>query len=546
MSKKIVALLFIILIFGKSHAVSAKTIHFKIPFGSHTKSESVPGKVNVNLSSIDTSKVNVSKDFYGADSHGFSELPPPLYVLPLQLGYAKLGGSLHATYNWKYNSYFDDHSVKQVYAPLVQRINYIQSGYKAAAMFQVNMLGWQVDRGANGNFVLQATADAEHAANAVRYINGTHKLGLKHIMMGNEPFESEEYHEIHVPTADEYIEKYIDYAVALRRAQEEISGNPNDIKLWGPEINTGWTNWQTNAVPDCIFDYNQIGSVVCSYGNGKFKDFIPYFLDRLTEFENNKIKNPKGYKMLDYLTIHYYSLFRSKFQDNTSILRDAQGFQNVAAMLESTNIWDSNSYINKFDSSSPKKMAPNLVPRFKNWLKQYYPKARFAITEFGIDSVDGINYHPIVRPLYLADFVARAAIAGMDTLINSYLQGGDVSNSWAMIDKGRKTKIYYIYELFTNYFLGDVLESTDDVGDLVNSYTVKTKTGVNVFLVNKDVADRSTVVNFQKASESVEVSQITLPAWSLTVLEVPDNRQEQIQVHQYGAKEMGINPNLKM
>jgi len=334
--------------------------------------------------------------------------------------------------------------------------------------------------------------------------------------------------------------------MALRRAQEEISGNPNDIKLWGPELNTGWTNWQTNAVPDCVFDYDQIGIAVCSYGNGKFKDFVPYFLYRLAEFEKDHVRNPKGYKMLDYLTIHYYSLFRTKFQDNTSILRDAQGFQNVSAMLESVNVWDSENYINKFDSSSPKRMAPNLIPRFKNWLKQYYPSAKFSITEFGVDSVDGINYHPIVRPLYLADFVARAANAGLDTIINSYLQGGDVSNNWAMIDRGRKTRIYYIYALFTNYFLGDVIESSDDFGDLINSYSIKTKVGTNVFLINKDTKDHASSINFNKGTETSEITQLNLPPWSVTVLEIPDNRVEQIKVHQYGAKEMGIDVNLKM
>lgn len=545
MSKKIFILPMFIFIFGKYSTINAKEINFKIPFGNVVKNNSIEGNVTVNLNSTDKAKIKIGKDFYGADSHGFSQLPPSTFVAPLQLGYVKLGGSLHATYNWKYNIYYQDHTVRRVYAPLIQRLEYIKKEYRVEPMFEVNMLGLQADIGQEGAYVLRNTADAEHAANAIRFINGTHKLGLKHITMGNEPFESEEYNNIHVPSADEYIDKYIDYAMALRAAQEEISGNSNDIKLWGPELNTGWTNWQTNAVPDCVFDYDQIGSVVCSYGNGKFKDFIPYFLSRIAEFEKDKVKNPKGHKMLDYLTIHYYPLFRTKFQDTTSILRDSSGNQNVPAMLESVNVWDSESYINKYDSSSPKRMAPNLVSRFKGWAKQNYPDVKFSVTEFGIDSVDGINYHPIVRPLYLADFVGRAASAGMDVLINSFLQGGDVSNSWAMIDKGKKTKIYYIYSLFTNYFLGEILESTDDVGDLVNSYSVKTPTGTNVFLVNKDAKDRGTVVRFKSGNETGVIAQVVLPAWSLTVLEVPESRTE-ILVHQYGAKEMGINPNLKM
>jgi hypothetical protein len=365
-------------------------------------------------------------------------------------------------------------------------------------------------------------------------------------MMGNEPFDSEEFHEIHIPSADEYIDKYIDYAMALRTAQEEVSGNPNDIALWGPEINTGWTGWQTNHLPDCITDYGRVEKVKCTYGNGKFTEFIPYFLNRLSVFEKDIFKNPKKYKMLDHLTLHYYSLFRTNFNDPTSIIRDEFGHQNVSAMLESVNLWDSNSYVNLYDSASPKRLAPNIINKFKSWGQKYYPDVKTAVTEFGIDSVDKINYHPIVRPLYLADLVGRAAGAGLDTFVNSFLQSGDVGNSWAMIDRRKKTNLYYVYSLFSNYFLGDVAMTTDNFGDLVNSYSVKTKVGTNIFMVNKDVKAHKSAVQFKNKEKIEDVSVINLPAWSLTVLTVPDNHSEAITVYQYGAKEMGIIVGSKM
>lgn len=524
---------------------SDDVFNFQLPMGNKIKSSNALKSVQVQLPTAELPRRMIGKDFYGADSHGFSRLPPASLVAPLQLGYAKLGGSLHATYNWEYNAYHEDRAIHYVYAPLIQRLDLIKN-YKAEAMFQVNMLGLQPDRSNDGILIFKNTADADHAGKAIEFINGKNKAGLKHILMGNEPFESEEYHDINIPSADDYIDKYIDYAMALRRSQEAVSGNPNDIKLWGPEINTGWTNWQTNNLPDCIIDYDEIEKTRCSYGNGKFRDFIPYFLYRLTLFEKDKTKNPKNYKLLDYLTIHYYPLFRTKFIDNNSILKNSEGYQDVQGMLEATNLWDSTSYINRYDASSPKNFVPKLIPRFKEWAETYYPSAKLSVTEFGIDSVDKINYHPIVRPLYLADFVARSAAAGLDTLINSFLQSGDISNSWAMIDKGKKTRLYHIYSLFTNFYLGEILKTTDEFGDSVNSYAVKTSTGTNIFLVNKDHLNHEVSVSLKGVKTFEEITELQIPGWSLTVLVVPDKKTALIEVHQYGAKEMGIVVGSKM
>jgi hypothetical protein len=525
--------------FISSVAHSEGIIDFNIPIGHKIETGTIEGSVTVHLETSLGPVIKIAQDFYGADTNGFSIFPSAPLVTPLELGYVKMGGSLHATYNWELNAYHN-YEILYVYSPLVSRLQYIQNNYHATPMFEVNMLGWQPVRDPAGKIIYQESADAKHAGNAIRYINGTNKIGLKHIMMGNEPFDTEEFHEMHIPSADEYIDKYINYAIALRTAQESVSGNPNDIKLWGPEINTGWTGWQTNHLPDCITDYDRVEKVTCSYGNGQFSEFIPYFLFRLAAFESDPIKNPKKYKMLDYITFHYYSLFRTNFNDPTSIILDKNGNQNISAMLESVNVWDSANYINKYDSASPKKIAPNIIGKFKNWCKQYYPAAKVAVTEFGIDSVANISYHPIVRPLYLADLVARAGVAGLDTFINSFLQSGDISSSWAMIDKRNKTTLYYVYSLFTNYFLGDVVTTSDTFGDLVNAYSVKTKDGINVFMVNKDTKVHNAKLQFKSKKDIQIISEIQLPAWSLTVLVVPANSSEKIKIHQYGAKEMGI------
>lgn len=505
---------------------------YSLPFGNKLESD---GSVQVNLDKVGRS---VDKTFYGADTNGFTALPDASVVTPLQLGYVKFGGNLHSTFNWELNAYYD-HNIYYVYAPFERRLLLAKEGYHATPMWQVNMLGWQPDKGTNGKLVYANTATAKHAADAITFLNGTKKIGLQNIIMGNEPFDSFDVHNVAIPSADQYIDSYIKYAVAVRSAQEKLTGNSNDIKLWGPEIANGWSGWQTTHPDDCVEDNAVASKYTCSYGNGKFTEFMPYFLSRIAEFEKDSVKNPKHYKMLDYITWHYYPLFRTDFHDNGSIIMNPDGTQNVAGMLESVNLWDSESYINKYDYASPRGVAPSLIKKFSDWRAAYYPNAKLGCTEFGVDSVANIAYHPVVRPLYLADLLGRVAGAGVDVFVNSFLQDGALKSSWSLINGSEKTTLYNLYSLYSNNFVGKILTSTDSYQDMVNAYSVKTATGTNVFLVNKDTVDHVSSVSFKKGEAADEVVSVKIPTWSVVVLSVPDNHSGKILVRQYGAREMG-------
>lgn len=527
------------LILGFSNLAYAEgPTKFQIPFNNQLIGSQIEG--NVQIQTTSPKGPMIDKNFYGADTNGFSRLPSNEFVSPLNLGYVKFGGNLHSVFNWNLNKYLESrYGISNVYAPLVDRIEYVQNVYQATPMFQINMLGWQPDYDSNGNLKMMQTADANHAANAIQFLNGTNQLGLKHILMGNEPFLSTDTHGIQSPSADEYIEKYIQYAVALREGQIAAGGRASDLKLWGPEMATGWTGWQTNHPKDCIVNWNIPGGVECSYGNGKFTEFVPYFLSRIAAFENDKALNPKGYKMLDYLTWHYYPLFRNDFNNRDSVIVDNSGSQNVAAMLESVNVWTSPTYVNRYDSSSPKRIVPNILNKFKNWRNQYYPNAQLGVTEFGIDSANDIAYHPIVRPLYLADLMPRLAEGGLNHFFNSFLQGRNSGDKWGMINNEGRTHLYYVYSLFSNNFKGQVVSTKSTAHDKVTVYSVKTATGTNVFFINKDTKEHNTAVNIVTASGEVRAAEMNLPAWSLTFAKIPDNKSN-IEVEQYGAKEMRI------
>lgn len=538
-------MLFALVVMCSSYSAFSQGItEFNIPYGYKLPVRNIDGVVSVNLDQAEASAKAINSSFYGADNKGFSKLPSPSLVNQLGLGIVKFGGNLNSTYNWELDAYFDiyTNNISYVYAPLERRLRSVRQTYNAEAAFQVNFLGWQPELGSDGVLSVENTADQNHAANAVRFLNGRKNLGLKYIIVGNEPFLSEFTHNQPIPSADEYIEKFIDYAYAIREAQLEVSGNPNSIEIWGPEIATGWTGFQTNHPNDCTVDYSLPETMSCSYGNGQFSEFIPYFLSRLAEFENDTKANPRGYKLLDKLTLHYYPLFRTNFSDLDSIVVNSNGEQNVEGMLESTNLWDSQNFINRFDSASPKGVAPRIISRFQGWTQQNYPNVKIAVTEFGIDSAEEIAYHPIVRPLYLADMVPRLAKSGIDGFVHSFLQAGSTNFSqWALINGEEKSPLFYTYSLYTRMFKGQVLVSTETYGDEVNSYTVRNGDKINVFLVNKNTKSHNTAVRFARNGVAVqEVAEISLPAWSVTVLSVPTSESSEINVYRYGAQEMGL------
>lgn len=521
----------------------------------------INGTVNVKLKHKinDYGKViNTTSDYFGIDLHGFARIPHEVYVLPLKAAHFRWGGNLHSTYNWKENTYYDEDEEDyfQVYATVDRRVRQIQQKYSANPLVQVNLMGWQPTK-EDGLFVLRRSADAALAAEELFFLNLEKKVALIDVLVGNEPFLWKETHgkiwKGETPSADEYIERFVSYVISLRDAQEKISGNANDINIWGPEMATSWVDWQTMNPKDCVRNDNIPQKFICSYGNGEFDHFIPYFLSKLVEFEHDDEVNPKGYKLLDYLSFHYYPLFRTDFDDRTSIIVDKNGREDVAAMLESTNIWNKTDYINKYDRSSPLSVNINLVQKFKSWRDSQYPTAKLAITEFGVDSDDTIQYNPIVRPLYLADTMGRIRNAGIDIFVKSFLNNGcvDDKNGWSLIDnKGQKTALYNIYQLFSNNFLGQSLNVTDTFGDKVNAYSVfsekilggqKVKY-INVFIVNKKAKDINIKLKLTKESTGLDRTalELKLTPWSLTLVQIPTNKSLRVIVKQYGAKEMMV------
>ena len=208
----------------------------------------------------------------------------------------------------------------------------------------------------------------------------------------------------------------------------------------------------------------------------------------MAKAEKDTLINPEGYKLMDNLAIHYYPNFRTDINNINSIVRDSSGKQYVSKMLEATKVLHDPNYINKYDLSSYKNFKPNILGRMNAWLKEYYPEAKLVINEFALDSdYRTFNYHPIIRPLYLADTVGILAENNVDFFNRFILNTPLYSKTpWALLQENKKkTNLFFMYKLFTKNFKGSVVKLESNLDDKLNTYALKTENEIKLLLVNK-------------------------------------------------------------
>lgn len=546
---------FLFLVFGLSSIFSSSVLADGITSSTlsfdKTERPQIQGKVIVDLGQKGSA---IDPNFYGSHLDSYSAIPDKATFQDLRIGMVRIGGNEYDVFNWKNKlSITKWTGLKELngFEKIAQTLN----SYKVSGIFQINMFGYQPEA-EGSSYVLKPTFTPAAAYEMVKYLNGQLKLGITNFSLGNE-FGS--WHETHSHvgiwseesgiSADEYIEKYIQYAVAIRKAQAEVNGNPNSIQIWGPELSTSWTDWNTqNFTKDC--EWSDVkGQVKCQYGNGKFDQFIPYFLYRLSLAENDKTVNPKKYKLLDQFAFHYYANFRTKNSDPNSYVVDANGRQNVAKMLESTRIFNDPEYVNTVDLSSYKGTKLNIIGRLKKWLADYYPNAKLALNEFAVDSdYRTTGYHAIVRPLYLADLLGIAGKEGLSYFNNYVMNGGDSYSPipWALVTNGTdKTHQYFVHKIFSNNITGTVVKTDDNLGDTLNAYASLNGKIVNLAIVNKSPKDQVFQVYLKNGSTN-KVVTYTASGWSVSVLKFDKDLSTSngLTNQVYGAQEMGIEKDL--
>jgi hypothetical protein len=489
----------------------------------------------------------IDKNFYGSHLDSYSQIPSKELVEELQLGKIRIGGNEYDVNNWKINkTVLPNGDVKDITS--FENLAKTLSDFNVKGIFQINLTGYGPELEGK-NYVVKRNMNENSAYELVKHLNGKLKLNIVDFSLGNEFSIWNETHTKVWPstdgiTADEYIERYIKFAIAIRSAQSEVNGNPNSIKIWGPEISTSWYDWNTgNFSTDCQWT-DIAGQVACSFGDNKFDHFLPYFFYRLKMAEQYILVNPKKFKLLDYMAIHYYPNFRTKNSDPSSVVVDTNGHQLVADMLESSRVLNDPTFINKIDKSSFRNFKPNILGRVKEWMAQYYPEAKLAMNEFAVDSdYRSTNYHPIVRPLFLADVIGiltKEKVAFFNQFLLSSQSGSNLP--WSMIEGGVKKDMFYMYKLFTNHFKGEIVSVEDNHGDVVNSYAAVLGDFINLAIVNKDPISKKVQIYLKDGSTKKIVTYVA-PGWSTSILKIDKNPglfDKKFESFQYGAREMGI------
>ena len=202
------------------------------------KDKNISSKIIIYSS---TKGMLVDKNFYGSHFDSYSELPNEEIMNELKIGKIRVGGNEFDLNNWKISKTLSPSGeiIKTIdYSLLSKKLKNLGIG----GIFQINLTGFQPEL-IGSNYVISRSFSDKSAYEMVKYLNGTEKLNISDFSLGNEFSIWHETHQKVWPSqdgisADEYIERYLKYAIAIRSAQDDINGNPNSIKIWGPEIST--------------------------------------------------------------------------------------------------------------------------------------------------------------------------------------------------------------------------------------------------------------------------------------------------------------------
>lgn len=452
----------------------------------------------------------ISSELYGTDT---SNLFVPISQAS-SLGIQILRCGPLGSYNWRSAQYVGLDNKVHDGLRVEDLVSYARS-IGAEPMIEINLKGWAPDENTG---LAEACMDEHDAADLVKYLNDELQLGVKYFFMDNE-FEC--WHQScwqNWPdpcSADQYIDLFAKAALAMKAAQEEISGDAQDIQIIGPEISSSFSDYMTNVEGE-------------TYGG--LESFPPYFLSRCAELEYDTEFNPEAYRLLDIFSFHLYPAFRTNYQDMYS-------FVPLENVLESTRLWWDETYANQYCYSQPFGENLYMIPRFNSWINNYYPETRLAVTEFGIEADPNVPYPQIYRVLYMSKLLGIMAQHGLDFAVQHCLS--DDQYLGLMDRTGIPRPQYYPLTLYSKHFNGTVL-STSVGSESISAYACDNgEAYVVIMLVNE--GDTEIVGNIQLINilnNSNKTIETVLPSFSLTCIKLRKDEIISGDVWRYGAEQL--------
>jgi hypothetical protein len=220
---------------------------------------------------------------------------------------------------------------------------------------------------------------------------------------------------------DEVTEKGLKVAKAIKAADPtaEVSGPVIDfwINYFYSKKDIEWfqTNWPN--VADGPIDRK-------SHGNLPLIDYY------LRTFRAAQDADPQHTRFLDYLDLHTY------FATEGAMLKPAGTSVEQRAVIDSTRVfWDPTYTDPRFRNPDnyAEPLAPQMIPRMKNWVAANYPGTKTAITEYNWGAPEHIN----------------GAVAQADILGIFGREGLDLGALWGPPDLN--TPLMFAFKIFRNY-----------------------------------------------------------------------------------------------
>lgn len=430
-------------------------IFFKLPSEHPEYNLEDKPKDEITTINVDFSKVSseISPYIYGSSwADWIDELPPALDYAKLNIPIIKMGGNNFSIFDLSTELFYHDSGKRQLENDLGEYMRWFANN-GTQTLLQINMLGVGIDTATNERVQISSP---QAVVDFLIKTEQEYGIRIKYISMDNEPFIwSETHSELHPDktTYDEYLNKFIEYASAIKEYD-------NEIVIMGPENCNPYFYYHSSAIQDTL--------------NG---NWIEYFLKKCKEYEE---KN--NLRLLDVLTVHRYPVFRDF--DSEEITATNQ------QILDSTQGWYDKDYDDGID---PTAFGGNgTIVKLKEWVDKNYPGTKIGITEYNLDFNSHVGYDPLIRAVWLADTLGAFAKYGVDYAIYWNVQE---ENGHGLIysDKFKEVRSeavekrlsYYSFYLMSNYLQGSLVEAVSGNG-FIKVYGAINGNSKNLIVINTD------------------------------------------------------------
>lgn len=152
-----------------------------------------------------------------------------------------------------------------------------------------------------------------------------------------------------------------------------IKATDPSAKLFGPAL-WGWTAYFYSA-KDVASEGNWVQNPPDRNAHGGLP-VVAWYLDQMRRYEEQT-----GIRILDYLDLHYYPAAAG-----VTLSGAGDADTQVLRLRTTRSLWD-RSYVDESWINEP----VYLIPRMREWVNQYYPGTKLALSEYNWGALDHIN-----------------------------------------------------------------------------------------------------------------------------------------------------------